>query len=231
MYEKTRYTSKWPESSEVRQSTGTSRPRIERGAGTLYGCYRYRWSAQRLPKGRTLARCSAVESSLDEELSGFVLETLRDGGEFALYRVRQHGRCCGSAVLRAARRVGRRRVGEQVSMNCNPASLPFLAPANCAADPVAGDDLRVSRAAQDGEHLARHSLYLRDFKVADLGLSLYFPRREECCGMRVAKRTRLCVTLLLVAGLATLMLGCRSAGKRESSAAGIRTGYPSCQPN
>ncbi len=32
------------------------------------------------------------------ELSGFVLETLRDGGEFALYRV-QHGRCCGSAVL------------------------------------------------------------------------------------------------------------------------------------
>ncbi|SRR6266851_7565336 len=138
MYEKTRYTSKWPESSEVRQSTGTSRARIEGGAGTLYGCYRYRWSVKHLPKGRTLARCSAVESSLDEELSGFVLETLRDGGEFALYRVRQHGRCCGSAVLRAARRVGRRRVGEQVSMNCNPASLPFLAPANCAADPVAG---------------------------------------------------------------------------------------------
>jgi hypothetical protein len=100
-------------------------------------------------------------------------------------------------------------------MNCTPASLPFLASANCGANPVPGDDLRLSRAAQDGEHLARHSLYVCDFKVADLGLSLYFPRREECCGMRVAKRTRLCVTLLLVAGLATLMLGCRSAGKRE----------------
>jgi hypothetical protein len=51
MYEKTRHTSKWPESSEVRQSTSTSRARIEHSAGTLYGCYRYHWSATRLPKG------------------------------------------------------------------------------------------------------------------------------------------------------------------------------------
>src|SRR5258708_7815584 len=43
------------------------------------------------------------------------------------------------------------------------------------------------------------------------------PSREECCGMRVAKRTRLCVTLMLVVGPATLILGCERAGNQSSS--------------
>jgi hypothetical protein len=47
-----------------------------------------------------------------------------------------------------------------------------------------------------------------------------FPRGEACYGMRVANRTRLCVTLILAAGFVTLMPGCRSAGKRASLAAG-----------
>jgi hypothetical protein len=37
--------------------------------------------------------------------------------------------------------------------------------------------------------------------------------------MRVAKRTRLCVTLMLVVGPATLILGCERAGKQSSSVA------------
>ena len=37
--------------------------------------------------------------------------------------------------------------------------------------------------------------------------------------MRVAKRTRLCVTLMLVVGAATLILGCDGAGKQASSVA------------
>lgn len=37
--------------------------------------------------------------------------------------------------------------------------------------------------------------------------------------MRVAKRTRLCVTLMLVVGAATLILGCEGAGKQASSVA------------
>ena len=37
--------------------------------------------------------------------------------------------------------------------------------------------------------------------------------------MRVAKRTRLCVTLMMVVGPATLILGCGGAGKRSSSMA------------
>jgi len=45
------------------------------------------------------------------------------------------------------------------------------------------------------------------------------PSREERCGMRVAKRTRLWVTLMLVVGVATLILGCEGAGKQASSVA------------
>ena len=37
--------------------------------------------------------------------------------------------------------------------------------------------------------------------------------------MRVAKRTRLCVTLTLVVGPSTLILGCEGAGKQSSSVA------------
>ena len=37
--------------------------------------------------------------------------------------------------------------------------------------------------------------------------------------MRVAKRTRLCVTLMLAVGAATLILGCEGAGKQASSVA------------
>jgi hypothetical protein len=44
-------------------------------------------------------------------------------------------------------------------MNCIPAALHFLALAKCAADP----------AAQDDEDLARHCLYVHDFKFADPG--------------------------------------------------------------
>jgi hypothetical protein len=42
--------------------------------------------------------------------------------------------------------------------------------------------------------------------------------------MRVAKRTRLCVTLILAAGLATLMLGCRSRGKTGEFGCRSRSG-------
>jgi cytochrome c peroxidase len=45
------------------------------------------------------------------------------------------------------------------------------------------------------------------------------PSIEERCGMRVAKRTRLCVTIMLVVGAATLILGCEGARKQASSVA------------
>src|SRR5712691_2880726 len=45
------------------------------------------------------------------------------------------------------------------------------------------------------------------------------PSIEEHCGMRVAKRTRLCVPLMLVVGAATLILGCEGARKQASSVA------------
>src|SRR5216683_3971559 len=41
--------------------------------------------------------------------------------------------------------------------------------------------------------------------------------REERCVMRVAKRTQLCVTIMLVVGAATLILGCKGARKQASS--------------
>src|SRR5713101_1386340 len=45
------------------------------------------------------------------------------------------------------------------------------------------------------------------------------PSREESCGMRVAKRTRLCVTIMLLVGAATLILGCQGARKQAGSVA------------
>src|SRR5712692_1775998 len=45
------------------------------------------------------------------------------------------------------------------------------------------------------------------------------PSREERCGMRVAKRTRLCVTIMLLVGAATLILGCQGARKQAGSVA------------
>src|SRR5713101_4962088 len=42
---------------------------------------------------------------------------------------------------------------------------------------------------------------------------------EEHCGMRVAKRTRLGVTIMLVAGAATLILSCQGTRKQASSVA------------
>ena len=39
--------------------------------------------------------------------------------------------------------------------------------------------------------------------------------------MRVAKRTRLCVTLIMVLGPASLILGCERAGKQSSSVAEV----------
>src|SRR6266700_1576664 len=41
--------------------------------------------------------------------------------------------------------------------------------------------------------------------------------REERCAMRVAKRTQLCVTIMLVVGAAALILGCGGARKQASS--------------
>jgi hypothetical protein len=60
------------------------------------------------------------------------------------------------------------------------------------------------------------SLRVRSFKSANLGLSLFFRPREQHCEMWVAKRTRLCVTLVLVVGLAALILGCEPASKQSS---------------
>src|SRR5712692_5971049 len=45
------------------------------------------------------------------------------------------------------------------------------------------------------------------------------PSREERCGVWVARRTRLCVTLMLVVGAAALILGCEGARKQASSVA------------
>src|SRR5713101_3581333 len=50
-------------------------------------------------------------------------------------------------------------------------------------------------------------------------LGVIHKRREQRCAMRVAKRTRLSVTLMLVVGAAALILGCKGARQQASGKA------------